>query len=63
VSQGNARTSATGAGRLCLEDTSSLDSSGLNLLLDLQKAGVAIADIHADIRESLERFGLIDEAK
>jgi ABC-type transporter Mla MlaB component len=63
VSQANAGASATGAGRLCLADTSSLDSSGLNLLLDLQKAGVAIADVPADIREPLERFGLIGEAK
>ncbi len=48
-----------GASRLSLAETLSLDSSGLNLLLDLQKAGLTIEDAHPDIREPLERFRLI----
>ena len=53
---------AAGANRLCLADTLSLDSSGLNLLLDLQKAGIGIGEVHPDIVEPLKRFRLIDDA-
>lgn len=49
-----------GACRISLAATVSLDSSGLNILLDLVKSGVAIVDAAPEIREPLQRFRLLD---
>ena len=51
---------AAGADRLSLAETSSLDSSGVNLLLDLKKAGVCLdGPLQNGVRETLERFRVL----
>lgn len=53
---------SAGACGISLADTVSLDSSGLNVLLDMVRSGVPILDAAPEIREHLQRFRLLESA-
>lgn len=53
---------AAGARAISLAETVSLDSSGLNVLLDIVRSGIPIIDSAPEIREHLQRFRLLDGA-